>query len=147
MFVWSRLIVCHLLSTTYVTYLASRSTILVPCTAPEQEWNNILIRGLTIGAGDVSPEELYAVLKKRIERTLIRTVRQSYAFLHLVHLFFCLLLNWCCSFHLSMLSLLVGRWWKTKEGGSYQQRILTEYLKGIETRAYEIAQVLQGKQQ
>ncbi|XP_004507490.1 uncharacterized protein [Cicer arietinum] len=74
--------------------------------APEQEWNNILIRGLTIGAGDVSPEELYAVLKKRIERTLIRT-----------------------------------------EGGSYQQRILTEYLKGIETRAYEIAQVLQGKQQ
>ncbi|KAJ1440960.1 hypothetical protein SESBI_01637 [Sesbania bispinosa] len=74
--------------------------------APEEQWNNILIKGLTIGAGDISPEELYAVVKKRIERTLIRT-----------------------------------------EGGSYQQRILTEYLKGIETRAQEIVQVLQGKPQ
>ncbi|CAK8576601.1 unnamed protein product [Lathyrus sativus] len=72
--------------------------------APEQEWNGILINGLTIGAGDVSPEELYAVLKKRRERTLIRT-----------------------------------------EGGSYQQRVLTEYLKGIETRAHEIVQVLQSQ--
>ncbi|RZB79450.1 hypothetical protein D0Y65_029630 [Glycine soja] len=44
--------------------------------APEQEWNNILINGLTIGAGDVSAEDLFAVLKKRIERVLIRTVRQ-----------------------------------------------------------------------
>lgn len=50
---------------------------LFPCTAPEQEWNGILIKGLTIGAGDVSPEELYAVLKKRRERILIRTVRQA----------------------------------------------------------------------
>jgi hypothetical protein len=49
----------------------------LPCTAPEQEWNSILINGLTIGAGDISPEELYSVLKKRMERTLIRTVRQS----------------------------------------------------------------------
>ncbi|XP_039689619.1 uncharacterized protein [Medicago truncatula] len=72
--------------------------------APEEEWKNILIKGLTIGGGDVSPEELYAVLKKRMERTLIRT-----------------------------------------EGGSYQQRILTEYLKGIESRAHEIVQVLQGQ--
>ncbi|MCH99869.1 hypothetical protein A2U01_0020884 [Trifolium medium] len=72
--------------------------------APEQEWNSILINGLTIGAGDISPEELYSVLKKRMERTLIRT-----------------------------------------EGGSYQQRILTEYLKGIETRAHEIVRVLQGQ--
>ncbi|XP_058756771.1 uncharacterized protein LOC131629990 isoform X2 [Vicia villosa] len=72
--------------------------------APEHEWNGILINGLTIGAGDVSPEELFAVLKKRMERTLIRT-----------------------------------------EGGSYQQRILTEYLKGIETRAHEIVQVLQSQ--
>ncbi|XP_045823538.1 uncharacterized protein LOC123916195 [Trifolium pratense] len=72
--------------------------------APEQEWNSILIKGLTIGAGDISPEELYSVLKKRMERTLIRT-----------------------------------------EGGSYQQRTLTEYLKGIETRAHEIVQVLQGQ--
>ncbi|KEH30456.1 hypothetical protein MTR_4g071190 [Medicago truncatula] len=61
--------------------------------APEEEWKNILIKGLTIGGGDVSPEELYAVLKKRMERTLIRTVRQSYTFLHLVHLFSRLLLN------------------------------------------------------
>lgn len=30
---------------------------------------------LTVGKGDVSPEELYAVIKKRIERILIRTVR------------------------------------------------------------------------
>ncbi|MED6224077.1 hypothetical protein PIB30_076890 [Stylosanthes scabra] len=72
--------------------------------APEEEWNNILIKGLTIGAGDISPDELNAVVKKRIERTLIRT-----------------------------------------EGGSYQQRILTEYLKGIETRAEDIVKVLQGK--
>ncbi|XP_054777109.1 uncharacterized protein LOC129285426 isoform X2 [Prosopis cineraria] len=74
--------------------------------APEEEWNNILIKGLTIGAGEVSPEELDAVLKKRIERTLIRT-----------------------------------------EGGSYQQRILTEYLKGIESRAEDIVQAFRGKQQ
>lgn len=53
---------------------------LVPCTAPQHEWNGILINGLTIGAGDVSPEELFAVLKKRMERTLIRTVRQAMHF-------------------------------------------------------------------
>ncbi|KAK4258580.1 hypothetical protein QN277_005016 [Acacia crassicarpa] len=74
--------------------------------APEEEWNNVLIKGLTISAGEVSPEELDAVVKKRIERTLIRT-----------------------------------------EGGSYQQRILTEYLKGIESRAEEIVQAFQGKRQ
>ncbi|KAL2254786.1 UNVERIFIED_CONTAM: hypothetical protein Sindi_0273300 [Sesamum indicum] len=65
--------------------------------APEAEWNKLLINGLTVGKGDISPEELYAVVKKRIERTLIRT-----------------------------------------EGGSYQQRILTEYLKGIQARGEEI---------
>ncbi|XP_017432519.1 uncharacterized protein LOC108339816 isoform X2 [Vigna angularis] len=74
--------------------------------APEQEWNNILINGLTIGAGNISAEELFAVLKKRIERVLIRT-----------------------------------------EGGSYRQRILTEYLRGIEKRTEEIVQALQGKPQ
>ncbi|CAJ1933600.1 unnamed protein product [Sphenostylis stenocarpa] len=52
--------------------------------APEQEWNNILINGLTIGAGDISAEELFAVLKKRRERVLIRTVRQSNVFIHVV---------------------------------------------------------------
>uniref|UniRef100_A0A7N0ZR94 Uncharacterized protein n=2 Tax=Kalanchoe fedtschenkoi TaxID=63787 RepID=A0A7N0ZR94_KALFE len=74
--------------------------------APEEAWNRLLIDGLTIGKGDVTPEELYAVINKRIERTLIRT-----------------------------------------EGGSYQQRVLTEYLKGIQSRAEEIVQVLQGKTQ
>lgn len=72
--------------------------------APEEEWNKLLLNGITVGKGEISPEELYAVIKKRIERTLIRT-----------------------------------------EGGSYQQRILTEYVKGIQSRAEEIVQVLQGK--
>lgn len=72
--------------------------------APEEEWNKLLLNGMTVGKGEISPEELYAVIKKRIERTLIRT-----------------------------------------EGGSYQQRILTEYVKGIQSRAEEIVQVLQGK--
>ncbi|KAJ0011428.1 hypothetical protein Pint_34779 [Pistacia integerrima] len=74
--------------------------------APEEEWNKLLIDGLTVGKGEVSPEEFYAVIKKRIERTLIRT-----------------------------------------EGGSYQQRILTEYLKGIQSRAEELVQLLRGKPQ
>ncbi|KAL9296377.1 hypothetical protein ACSQ67_022273 [Phaseolus vulgaris] len=52
--------------------------------APEQEWNNILINGLTIGAGNISAEELFAVLKKRIERVLIRTVRQNIVSIHAV---------------------------------------------------------------
>ncbi|KAK4804282.1 hypothetical protein SAY86_004099 [Trapa natans] len=72
--------------------------------APEDEWNKMLIDGMTVGKGEVSPDELYAVIKKRIERTLIRT-----------------------------------------EGGSYQQRVLTEYLKGIQSRTEEIVQLLQGK--
>ncbi|XP_072968478.1 uncharacterized protein [Typha angustifolia] len=74
--------------------------------APENSWNKLLIDGLTVGKGEVSPEDLYAVIKKRIERILIRT-----------------------------------------EGGSYQQRILIEYLKGIQSRAVEIVQALQGAQQ
>jgi len=52
--------------------------------APEQEWSHILINGLTIGAGDISAEDLFAVLKKRIERVLIRTVRQSHVFIRLL---------------------------------------------------------------
>ncbi|CAI9103738.1 OLC1v1002276C1 [Oldenlandia corymbosa var. corymbosa] len=75
-------------------------------TAPEEEWNKMLIDGMTIGKGEISPEELDAVIKKRIERTLIRT-----------------------------------------EGGSYQQRVLVEYLKGIQSRAEEIVKFLQGKSQ
>ncbi|XP_061977295.1 uncharacterized protein LOC133698405 isoform X3 [Populus nigra] len=42
--------------------------------APEEEWNKLLLNGMTVGKGEISPEELYAVIKKRIERTLIRTV-------------------------------------------------------------------------
>ncbi|KAF9603664.1 hypothetical protein IFM89_037323, partial [Coptis chinensis] len=72
--------------------------------APEVEWNKLLINGLTIGKGEITPEEFYGVVKKRLERTLIRT-----------------------------------------EGGSYQQRVLTEYLKGIQLRTEEIVQVLQNK--
>ncbi|XP_058213237.1 uncharacterized protein LOC131325163 isoform X2 [Rhododendron vialii] len=72
--------------------------------APEEEWNKLLINGITLGKGEISPEELHAVIKKRIERTLIRT-----------------------------------------DGGSYEQRVLVEYLKGIQKRAEEVVQVLQGK--
>ncbi|XP_073023848.1 uncharacterized protein [Primulina eburnea] len=72
--------------------------------ASEAEWNAILIDGLKIGKGDISHEELDGVIKKRIERTLIRT-----------------------------------------EGGSYQQRVLIEYLKGIQARAEDVVRVLQGK--
>ncbi|RWR92262.1 hypothetical protein CKAN_02147200 [Cinnamomum micranthum f. kanehirae] len=72
--------------------------------APEEDWNRLLLDGLNVGKGDISPEEFYAVIKKRIERTLIRT-----------------------------------------EGGSYQQRILTEYLKGIQSRTEEIVKALQGQ--
>ncbi|KAJ8572230.1 hypothetical protein K7X08_008741 [Anisodus acutangulus] len=71
--------------------------------APEEEWNKLLLDGMTLGKGDISPDELSAVIKKRMERTLIRT-----------------------------------------EGGSYQQRVLIEYLKGIESRAGEIVRVLRG---
>ncbi|KAI3525265.1 hypothetical protein L1887_03940 [Cichorium endivia] len=66
--------------------------------APESEWNTVLINHLTPFKGNITPDELYAVIKKRIERTLIRT-----------------------------------------EGGSYQQRVLVEFLKGIQSRAEEMA--------
>ncbi|KAL6846718.1 hypothetical protein ACP4OV_024166 [Aristida adscensionis] len=71
--------------------------------APANEWSKVLLDGLTVGKGDVSPDEFYAVINKRIERVLIRT-----------------------------------------EGGSYQQRILVEYLKEIQARAEEVVKVLQG---
>nr|XP_004290290.2 PREDICTED: uncharacterized protein LOC101295094 [Fragaria vesca subsp. vesca] len=74
--------------------------------APEEEWNKLLLNGLSIGKGEIPPPDLYAVIKKRIERTLIRT-----------------------------------------EGGSYQQRVLSEYLNGIQSRAEQVVQVLEGKLQ
>ncbi|CAN1745504.1 hypothetical protein LINPERHAP1_LOCUS2451 [Linum perenne] len=72
--------------------------------APEEEWNRLLLEGLTVAKGDVTPDELYAVIKKRVERVMIRT-----------------------------------------EGGSYQQRILGEYLKNIKSRVEEIVKVVQGQ--
>lgn len=45
------------------------------CAAPEEEWNKLLINGMTVGKGEIQPDEFYAVVRKRIERTLIRTVR------------------------------------------------------------------------
>ncbi|CAN0910501.1 hypothetical protein LINGRAHAP2_LOCUS26323 [Linum grandiflorum] len=72
--------------------------------APEEEWNKLLIDGLTVAKGEITPEELYAVIKKRFERVKIRT-----------------------------------------EGGSYQQRILGEYLKNIQSRAEELVKALQGQ--
>ncbi|EPS69194.1 hypothetical protein M569_05573, partial [Genlisea aurea] len=69
--------------------------------ASETEWNLLLVNGLSVGRGDIRPDELYGAVKKRIERVLIRT-----------------------------------------ENGSYQQRILVEYLKGIQSRGEEIAVLL-----
>ena len=37
----------------------------------------MLLDGLTVGKGDVSPDDLYAVISKRIERVLIRMVRST----------------------------------------------------------------------
>ncbi|XP_042384456.1 uncharacterized protein LOC121976382 isoform X2 [Zingiber officinale] len=71
--------------------------------APENQWNKLLIDGLSVGKGEVPAEEFYTVIKKRIERVLIRT-----------------------------------------EGGSYEQRILVEYLRGIQSRTEEIVRALQG---
>ncbi|KAK8916868.1 hypothetical protein KSP39_PZI022520 [Platanthera zijinensis] len=71
--------------------------------APEESWDKLLVEGLTIGKGEILPEDLYAVIKKRIERVLIRT-----------------------------------------EGGSYQQRILVEYLKGIQLRTMELVRAFEG---
>ncbi|KAJ6402862.1 hypothetical protein OIU84_014881 [Salix udensis] len=56
--------------------------------APEKEWNKLLLNGMTVGKGEISPEELYAVIKKRIERTLIRTVMKP-STLDFIHLYFC----------------------------------------------------------
>ncbi|CAN6475801.1 unnamed protein product [Victoria cruziana] len=72
--------------------------------APEKDWNKLLLDGLQVGKGDVPSEDFYAVINKRIERTLIRT-----------------------------------------EGGSYEQRILIEYLKGIQSRAEDIVKILEGQ--
>lgn len=51
--------------------------------APEEQWNKLFLDGLTIGKGEIAPDELSAVIKKRIERTLIRTVSSRNLFLQL----------------------------------------------------------------
>ncbi|KAL9370795.1 hypothetical protein Peur_035935 [Populus x canadensis] len=33
--------------------------------APEEKWNKILLNGMTVGKGGISPEEHYAVIKER----------------------------------------------------------------------------------
>ncbi|KAH7431556.1 hypothetical protein KP509_08G055400 [Ceratopteris richardii] len=67
--------------------------------ADEDSWETILRGGLVYGGGDVEPEDLFNVLKKRVERVNMRT-----------------------------------------ESGSYQQRVLLEYLKEIEERAEAVVQ-------
>ncbi|CAN6871845.1 unnamed protein product [Brassica oleracea] len=42
--------------------------------APEEQWNKFFLEGLTLGKGEVTLEELSAVIKKRIECMLIRTI-------------------------------------------------------------------------
>lgn len=56
-------------------------SMMVSASAPETEWNKLLLNGLSIGKGDISHEDLYAVVKKRIERVLIRTVSIPLEFL------------------------------------------------------------------
>ncbi|KAI8014058.1 hypothetical protein LOK49_LG05G02003 [Camellia lanceoleosa] len=42
--------------------------------SPEDEWNKLLINGMTVGKGEIYLDEFYAVIRKRMERTLIRAV-------------------------------------------------------------------------
>uniref|UniRef100_A0A0D3EDU0 Uncharacterized protein n=1 Tax=Brassica oleracea var. oleracea TaxID=109376 RepID=A0A0D3EDU0_BRAOL len=46
--------------------------------APEEQWNKFFLEGLTLGKGEVTLEELSAVIKKRIECMLIRTIRRRF---------------------------------------------------------------------
>jgi hypothetical protein len=58
--------------------LAIKSEQYILCNAAlENDWNKVLLNGLTVGKGDVSPDDFYAVINKRIERVLIRTVRAA----------------------------------------------------------------------
>ena len=89
----------------------------------------MLIDKLNVGKGQITPEDLYAVINKRIERTLIRTVMSC----------FILYFHWNVLIYSDIIFLSLNQ-----EGGSYQQRILVEYLQGIELRAREIVEVLRG---
>eukprot|EP00252_Welwitschia_mirabilis_P020976 TRINITY_DN5259_c0_g1_i1.p1 TRINITY_DN5259_c0_g1~~TRINITY_DN5259_c0_g1_i1.p1 ORF type:complete len:330 (-),score=83.28 TRINITY_DN5259_c0_g1_i1:357-1346(-) len=81
----------------YASKILSRRSYVMK--ANEEEWNELLINGLIYGGGKITIEEFDAIVNKRVERTLIRTVN-----------------------------------------GSYQQRILCEYLKEIQARAHNLAE-------
>lgn len=96
----------------------------------------LLLNGLTVAKGDITPEEFYAVVKKRIERVLIRTVCKNHSLFLFVLPF--AYFKWVSNIH---------PYSSAQEGGSYQQRILSEYVKGIQSRAEEIVNALQGNSQ
>lgn len=89
----------------------------------------MLLDGLTVGKGDVSPGKLYAVISKRIERVLIRTVRSTN--LESTK-------SRACHQHLCQPHFRSSLFSCLQEGGSYQQRVLVEFLKEIQARAEEV---------
>ncbi|KAI5082315.1 hypothetical protein GOP47_0002058 [Adiantum capillus-veneris] len=70
--------------------------------ADEENWEGLIRSGLVYGGGQIEPEELFKVVKKRVERVDMRT-----------------------------------------ESGSYQQRVVLEYLKEIEERAQAVIEAFQ----
>ncbi|KAH0860352.1 hypothetical protein HID58_088613 [Brassica napus] len=111
--------------------------------APEEQWNKFFLEGLTLGKGEVTLEELSAVIKKRIECTLIRTVSNINFVLCNVSLYTynkkaqqCeRKSNTLTGFNLGLNQMIIQL---------FDPRILIEYLKGIESRANEIIKLLQG---
>ncbi|KAI5054379.1 hypothetical protein GOP47_0030741 [Adiantum capillus-veneris] len=70
--------------------------------ADEESWEGLIRSGLVYGGGQIELEELFKVMKKRVERVDMRT-----------------------------------------ESGSYQQRVVLEYLKEIEERAQAVIEAFQ----
>ncbi|OAE22057.1 hypothetical protein AXG93_3719s1370 [Marchantia polymorpha subsp. ruderalis] len=68
----------------------------------EENWNELLRAGLVFGGGSVESNDLFRVVEKRVERTLMRT-----------------------------------------ENGSYQQRLLVEYVREIQTRTELLVEAFQ----
>jgi hypothetical protein len=60
----------HLLAIKFDQYILCNAAL-------ENDWDKVLLNGLTVGKGDVSPDDFYAIINKRIERVLIRTVRAA----------------------------------------------------------------------
>lgn len=46
--------------------------------ADEDKWNDLLRNGLTYGGGSVQSEDFFKAIARRIERTLMRTVRNFF---------------------------------------------------------------------